>query len=460
MSTHTVPFNFTPRGYQLKMFQAMDGVVGKPETRMTRAFLKWHRRCGKDKACIAYMFKEMAATVGIYYYFLPNYQQGRKIIWEGIDKEGFKFMHHMPDFDRPGKPGSFVKRVNNQEMLMELSNGSIFRVIGTDNVDTIVGTNPRGCVFSEYSLQDPMAWDYIRPILAENGGWSIFNGTPRGRNHMYHMDTRIRYSDKWYYSELQTLYPEEENYTGMVSMEAIQDEIESGMDADTVAQEFGVSYSAGMKGAYYADLISKARQNGSIGCYPYDDSRLVNTHWDLGFDDSTAIWFTQSIGNKINFIDYFEDSGKPIAYYASVLAERGYRYQEHNLPHDATHKNIQLGKATQDLFEAALEDHRIVSNVNVVPRRAVQHGIDTVRSRFGRYCFNEGTCGDGIQKLELYHRKYDSKRQVFLAQPVHDWTSHCADALRMEALGGDLQDEEGCADYTIKVISDYDPYGS
>jgi phage terminase large subunit len=460
MTSISVPFNFIPRDYQLEMFQAMDGIEGQPETRMKRAFLRWHRRCGKDKACLAYMLKEMVARKGIYYYFLPNYQQGRKIIWEGIDKAGFKFMEHMPGFTTPGKPGSLVKRVNNQEMLMELTNGSIFRVIGTDNVDTIVGTNPVGCVFSEYAIQDPRAWDYIRPILAENGGWAIFNSTPRGRNHMYAMDLKVKRSDKWYYSELQTLYTDEPNYTGMVTMEAIDDERESGMDEDTIAQEFGVSYSAGTKGAYYSDMVARAWKNKHIGSFPYDPDRLVNTHWDLGYDDSTAIWFSQNDGSSINFIDYFEASGKPIAYYASILSQKGYRYATHNLPHDANHKGILLGEITPKiLLEDALREHRVSSDINVVPRSPIQHGIDSVRSRFTRYRFNEGTTADAIQMVELYHRKYDAKRQVFLAQPVHDWTSHCCDALRTEAVAGDTLDNEFGDDYDVKVETYNDPYG-
>lgn len=109
----------------------------------------------------------MMQRIGAYYYFFPTYNQGRKILWDGRDKEGFKFMDHIPQELRV--------RTDNQQMLIEIRGGSIFQIIGTDNVDSIVGTNPIGCVFSEYSLQDPIAWDYMRPILAENGGFAIFN---------------------------------------------------------------------------------------------------------------------------------------------------------------------------------------------------------------------------------------------------------------------------------------------
>ena len=123
------------------------------------------------------MVKEAVNKVGTYYYFFPTYNEGKKILWNGIDKEGFKFLNHIPT--------ELVKRNSGHEMLVELVNGSIIQIIGTDNVDSIVGTNPIGCVFSEYSLQNPIAWGYIRPTLQENGGWAIFNYTSRGRNHGY-----------------------------------------------------------------------------------------------------------------------------------------------------------------------------------------------------------------------------------------------------------------------------------
>ena len=331
----SVPHNFKPRKYQLKVFQALDGIEGEEQTKKTRAFLMWHRRAGKDMACLAYMFKEMVRKRGIYYYFFPTYSQGKKALWEGKDKgTGRRWMNMMPTFSDPGKT-SLVTRVNNQEMMFETANGSLFRIIGSDNIDSVVGTNPIGCVFSEYSLQDPTAWEYMSPILAENGGWAIFNGTPRGKNHFYHMHNAVRNHKNWYCSVMQTLYPDEENYTGMISPDQIEMERSSGMDEDKIAQEYGCSFSAAAKGSYYNDLLEKAREQGRIGEYPVNDNKWVGTAWDLGYDDSTAIWFFQRSGSAIHLVDYYEESGKDIAHYVDVLARKGYRYNEHFLPHDA-----------------------------------------------------------------------------------------------------------------------------
>ncbi len=164
----TIPHNFSPRPYQLPILRALDSGI-------KRAVAVWHRRAGKEKTFINYVAKAAFTRVGTYYYLFPTYAQARKVLWDGRDREGFPFMAHFPK--------EVVKKQNDSEMRLELINGSAVQLIGTDNIDSIVGTNPVGCVFSEYAVQDPRAWDYIRPILRENGGWAIFDYTPRGKNH-------------------------------------------------------------------------------------------------------------------------------------------------------------------------------------------------------------------------------------------------------------------------------------
>src|SRR5262245_28067867 len=155
MSVIEVPYNFSPREYQLPFFRAMES--GKK-----RAVLVWHRRAGKDKTVFNFLVAEMLRRVGNYYYMFPTYAQGKKVIWEGKDKTGFPFLGHIPKELREGDP-------NNTEMKLTLKNGSLFQVIGSDNIDSVMGSNPVGCVFSEYALQDPNGWEYMSPILLENG---------------------------------------------------------------------------------------------------------------------------------------------------------------------------------------------------------------------------------------------------------------------------------------------------
>jgi len=137
----------------------------------------------------------MLMRVGTYFYIFPTYNQGRKVLWDGVDKDGFPYLGHFPPELIRGKP-------NETEMRIEFINGSAFQIVGCDSIDNIVGTNPVGVVFSEFPLGKPQAWDYLRPILAENGGWAIFDYTPRGMNHGWKLLQQAKADDAWFYQIL------------------------------------------------------------------------------------------------------------------------------------------------------------------------------------------------------------------------------------------------------------------
>ena len=183
MSSVTLPYKFVPRDYQIPLLIAWD-------SGFKRIILVGHRRMGKDKMVFANVPKKMMERVGTYFYFLPTYNQARKVIWNGADKEGFRFLDHFPK--------EIVKNVNETEMRITLTNGSILQLIGADNIDRVVGTNPIGVVFSEYALMKPEVWNLISPILAENGGWAVFVYTPRGQNHAYELLKMAEKNPRWY----------------------------------------------------------------------------------------------------------------------------------------------------------------------------------------------------------------------------------------------------------------------
>lgn len=175
---------FKPREYQIPLLRAFDNGI-------KRLIHIWHRRAGKDLVDLNVMIAAMLEKVGNYYYFLPTYAQAKKVIWEGKTKDGTPFLDFFPKELIDGTP-------NNSELKIKYKNGSLFQLVGSDNIDSIVGSNPIGCVFSEFPLQDRKAWDFIRPILAENGGWAIFNGTPRGKNHAWELLQMARDSAAWF----------------------------------------------------------------------------------------------------------------------------------------------------------------------------------------------------------------------------------------------------------------------
>ncbi len=183
MDSITLPHKFEPRKYQLPFLRAWDSGY-------KRLILVGHRRLGKDKMVFANLPKKMMERVGTYFYFLPTYTQAKKVIWTGADKDGFRFLDHFPK--------EIVKDRNETEMRVTLTNGSILQLVGADNIDRVVGTNPIGVVFSEYSLMKPDVWNLISPILAENGGWAVFVYTPRGQNHAYELLLNGQKNPNWF----------------------------------------------------------------------------------------------------------------------------------------------------------------------------------------------------------------------------------------------------------------------
>jgi hypothetical protein len=409
----TLPYNYTPRDYQLPLFRAMD-------SGFLRAVAIWHRRAGKDKSLVNLVAKKMQERVGAYYYFFPTYQQGKKILWNGMDRNGQKFIDHIPKALR--------KRTDNSEMLIELKNGSIFQVIGTDNINSIVGTNPVGCVFSEYSLQDPSAWYFIRPILAENGGWAVFNYTPRGDNHghdLYKM--AVRDPSIWFVQKLTVDDTQAINPT-ILQQEKKEMFEQTGSDA-LYMQEYYCSFEAPVQGSYYGIQMTQAEKDGRITNVPYEPSVPVDTIWDLGVGDSMAIWFVQGVGMEMRVIDYLEGTGEGLQYYAKKLQEKPYTYGRHFAPHDIEVRELTNGKTRRETAKSLGIDFVVVPNVSL------DDGIDAVRNILPKCWFDQTKCEKGISCLKNYHKEWDEKNKVFKDRPAHDWSSHGADAFRYFALG-------------------------
>jgi hypothetical protein len=445
----TIPYKFTPRPYQLELFKAMDGIEGRPETKKRRAILRWHRRAGKDKCCWCYLIKEAAEVRGNYFYVFPTKTMARQALWENIDSSGFKLLDHIPK--------EYIARRNNQEMLLELTNGSTIRVLGYDkDPDSIRGIACKGAVFSEFAFSDPESYKTMIPALRESQGWTIFNSTPNGRNHFYELWLNTVDSERWFSSQLQTYWKTKDGYSGLIKEEEFPHIIlEEGLTEEDVEREYGVSFATGMQGSYYAKNIEDAYSEGRITEVAYDNTLGVDTFWDLGVDDSTAIWFRQRVGNKILFIDYYEDHGKSLQEYVKILEAKGYKYNTHYLPHDARQRSIQTGMATADILDEIIRQYEVSGEIYTLERLPIQDGINCVRGRFNRYCFDSGKCAEGIKKIELYHKRWDKKRQVFLKEPVHDGNSHAADALRMEGISEDIRHDPFMKMQEVKLITDY-----
>lgn len=400
-----LPYRFEPRAYQCPI---MEAVI---ERGVKRAVACWHRRAGKDKTFLNIMAIMAMQRMGNYAYFFPTAVLGRKAMWDNIDaNSGMRVIDHLPK--------GLVKKRNEQQMKLTLANDSTIQILGTETLD-VVGGNPIGCVFSESAQHNPLAWDYVRPILAENGGWCIFNGTPRGRNWFYRLIEANRQNPAWHV-EVRDI----EN-TGALGLEVIEEERRAGMREEMIRQEYYCDFNVGLVGAIYADLLSALRNQGRFTGAPlWDRGSLVWTFWDLGGMEHTAIWYAQFIGGEIRIIDY--DGGQRLGNAERIgrMLAKPYAYGGHLLPHDAEASKVGEISWLGELSKLGLQGLR------VIPRTHDPfHGINRMRELLPACWFASPACDAGIEALENYHLR-EHKDGYVKNEIVHDWSSHAADAFR------------------------------
>lgn len=187
------------------------------------------------------------------------------------------------------------------------------------------------------------------------------------------------------------------------------------------------------EGSYYGRLLQKAEEAGRVSVLPPDPGLLVHTAWDLGVSDSTAIWFFQYLptgrGGEWRFIDYYEAAGEGLAHYAHVIESKGYNYGQHIGPHDLAVRELGTGVSR---IESA---KKLGLNFRVCRQLSIMDGIEAVRQVLGSAWFDRERCAKGLNCLYGYQREYDDVRACFKNQPLHDWSSHGADAMRYAAVG-------------------------
>ena len=413
MSAIYIPNQWNPRGYQKNLWN-------KLERGCKRAVAVWHRRAGKDSMSLNWTAVEALKRPGVYWHLAPTQRQVRKIVWDNIDGEGRRIIDQV-------FPRQIRDNTRDQDMQITLKNGSIWQCVGSDNYDSLVGANPVGVVFSEYSISNPAAWDYVRPILAQNNGWALFIFTPRGPNHAKDLYDMALNDPNWF-AEILTV-----DDTSAISKEAIDQERAAGMSDNMIEQEFYCSFLGVVDGSYYGRIMQDSRNAKKITKVPHDPSLTVTTAWDLGRNDDTAIWFVQQAGFETRVIDFYANSGAGIDHYVKHLQSKNYVYERHIMPHDAGHvqfaTNMSLASQARELG---------LFNISVLPRErnlADEVGIQAVRNLLPKCYFDVDNCKEGIKALEFYHREYDDKRGTFKPNPVHDWSSHAADAFRYLAMG-------------------------
>lgn len=374
-----------------------------------------HRRAGKTVACLNHLQRDaLQLDNARYAYIAPTYKQAKNVAWD--------LLKYYADCI-PGR------KFNEAELRVDYPNGSRITLYGADNPDSLRGLGLWGVIFDEYSQQPSNIYtEIIRPALADHEGYAIWIGTPKGHNAFYDLYeyARTNEDDNW----LPMLMTVDD--TDVIPKEELEDarkSVDQGLITEAeFQQEWYCSFDAAIKGAYYADQIDKARNDGRITTVPYEEAVPVNTYWDLGVGDSTSIIFEQVVGKEHRIIDYYENSGEGLAHYAQVLQQKGYVYGKHHAPHDIQVKELGTGKSRLEMAKA------LGIRFEIAPNLRIEDGINALRARFNTLWIDKDKCAHLIECLAQYHKEWDDKRGEFKNHPYHDWTSHAADAMRYWAV--------------------------
>lgn len=364
-----------------------------------------HRRAGKTVAAINDLIKGAMLCDRPnprFAYVAPYFAQAKDAAW------GYLKQYTAPI------PGVSV---NETELRVDLPRGGRVRLYGADNYDRMRGIYLDGVVLDESADMHPAAWkEVIRPALSDREGWAAFIGTPKGKNEFWKIYDKATRDPEWFALRLRA---SKTNLIDPAELEKLRAELSE----DEYAREFETSFDAAVKGAYYANLLNAAEAQGRICKVPADPILSVHAAFDLGIGDATAIWLAQFVGREIRLVDYIENTGVGLDWYGRALKERGHMYAPLILPHDAQARELGTGKSRVEMLQA------MGFATRVLPATAVEDGIETARRYLPRTWIDAEKCAPGLEAVRLYQARFDEKRNLSLG-PLHNWTSHAADALR------------------------------
>lgn len=371
-----------------------------------------HRRFGKTVCMINHLL--MAALTSKvsnprYAYIAPTFKQAKSIAWDYIKQ----FTHKIPGV-----------RFNETELRVDLPNKARITLLGSENCDGLRGIYLDGCVIDEYAnVNDRLFPEIIRPALSDRKGFCIFIGTPQGmNNNFYELFQHAKGADDWFYFKAKA------SETKVVDQDELTKAKEV-MGENKFKQEFECDWIANIEGSIYGKTLAKMENQRQITRVPYDPSLPVNTAWDLGVSDHSAIIFFQQLGRSINIIDYHEERGQGMPHFIELVKNKEYIYKDHFAPHDIEVTDFSNGKTRREVA------YQLGIRFKVVPKLPLEDGIHATTMTLPRCWIDVDHCKKLIDALRHYHRKYLDKNRMFRSKPVHDWSSHACDALRYMSIG-------------------------
>lgn len=384
-----------------------------------------HRRAGKT------VFDVMQSIVAVLdnplprpqaAYIAPTYSMAKKIAWD-----------YYKEFLEPLRLKRLVT-FNESSLRIDFKNGAKIYLLGAEEPDAIRGMYMDHVVLDEYQMMPADFFEkVIRPLLSDRKGKAILTGTPSGKNHFHEAYQRGLDDSVEDWSSVLMKWSDTE-VLDEVEIRAAQND----MSEEAFLQEYECSFDAAIKGAFFGNNIGRLKSEGRIKDFKYDPSYPVVTGWDIGFD-GTVIWYAQKIADELRIIDcdIFED--KDIPFVVNKIIQKPYTYQYQILPHDAVKRMITDKRKT-----AKGQIESLGLKCKVAPRLPLQDGIHATRNLIDRAIFSTEcerriklgrTKTNALDLLTLYRAEFDETKGVANTVPVHDRSSHVADALRTLATG-------------------------
>ena len=422
-----IEIDYTPRPLQVEVHKMLD----------THRFnvLVMHRRWGKTVCAVNHLIKraiEEQKPNPRLFYISPTFRQSKLVAWDYIKQ----FTKNIPN-----------TKYNETELRADLPNGARITLLGSENINSIRGIYGDFFVIDEVAnCPEDLFPTIIRPAASDRKGSVCFLGTPQGHNYFHDLWQAAASTKGW----SRKMYKASE--TNLID----QDELEAAaatMTEDQYNQEFECSWVANVPGSIYGKELQAADDQDRITSVPHQPQVKVDTFWDIGVHDYTAIWFAQSIGRgQVHVIDYYENRGEGLPHYVNELNSKGYTYGTHYGPHDLEVKEMGTGKSRR---EAA---YSLGLTFRVVPRLPIEDGIHAARMLIPRCYFDRDNCRKGLEALRHYHRAYSERTRQFKDKPIHDWSSHAADAFRYMAVGLEQTDTFNGMPPQREAVRDYNPF--
>jgi len=407
-----------PYPHQMRMFQAI------LEEKNILAVI--HRRAGKDIFCLQAWTLRALQRVGTHVYLFPYYSQARSVIWQGMDFDGKPFLSAIPE--------ELIAKKNEARMEIELINGSRLVLAGSNNTDSLMGTNPVTIIYSEFALHHPSSRHYLNPILIQNKGIEIIQSTPRGRNHLYEVYEAVKDNPSYHVEYLNVEETRNNKGERIITEEQIEDAKRRGMSDEMVRQEFMCDFEVGNVGAYFTREMGDMDREGRILSLKPNKSLPLNTCFDLGGTDATAGWLYQVEGEYIHLLALLHDTGKGLKFYLDwaekLRRQWGCYWGTHFGPHDIAQKHQSWEQAESRLMLA----RKAGWHFQVTPKLDVEDGIEAMRYIFPKLKVNSDDVSIGVRAMREYRREYDEANACFKQKPLHNWSSNIMDALRYLAV--------------------------